>query len=342
MPKPTRRDLLAALAASGALESGLVDLDGFFGLHPALDPLAPLVEAGQLRAIHAVATPYRKRSHFDAQDLLEAGTAVPHRARDGWLARTLTHLQGTDAVAYGQTVPLLLRGADGVGTVSGADDRAEESLVASLMELYETDPLLGPALAEGLRSRDAADAALTEEDRRVSRRARGPRAGAAVGRLLGRLLAGPDGPRIAAAELGGWDTHAAQGTSAGGLANRLSGLADGLIALRDGLGPAWDSTAVLVVTEFGRTVAPNGTGGTDHGTASAALLLGGAVAAGATVADWPGLTQPDLFEGRDLRPTTDLRAIQAGVLRDHLGLDAAALADVFPGGPKPTPELITS
>lgn len=323
-----------------ALSSGLLELDGFFGLNPALEALTPLVEAGQVRAVHAVATPYRDRSHFDAQDLLEAGTAAPHRRRDGWLARAAGRLSGVEAVAMGQSVPLILRGLDGVGTVSAAADRTEDSMLSSLTALYAADPLLGPALAEGLRSRDDVAAALSDEDLRAARRARGPNAALAVGGLLGRLLAAPDGPRIAAADLGGWDTHAAQGTTGGALARRLGGLADGLVALREGLGEAWDHTAVLVVTEFGRTVARNGTAGTDHGTGSCALLLGGAIASGPTVADWPGLKSADLFEGRDLRPTLDLRAVQAGVLRDHLGLSGAALAAVFPGGPAPMEGLI--
>jgi len=323
-----------------ALRSVGPALDDLFALHPALAPLSPLVEAGELRAAHAVATAYRDRSHFDAQNLLESGAARPYVLADGWLGRAAERIGG-GALALGQNVPLLLRGRADVGSVAPGGGRGgDAALEASVAALYSDDPLLGPAFERGLEARGRVRTLLSDEDRRVIRRGRGPGGAAATGRLLGRLLAASDGPRIAAAELGGWDTHAAQGVERGALAARLGGLADGLLELKAGLGAAWSATAVLVITEFGRTVAPNGTGGTDHGTASAALLLGGAIRGGRTLAEWPGLARRDRHEGRDLRPTTDLRSIAAGLLREHLGLTGGDLAAAFPGGPSPASGLI--
>ena len=311
-----------------ALEDAL-PLDGFFGLHPALEGLLPLWEAGELLPVQAVATPYRQRSHFDGQDVLEAGTAAPHRRRDGWLNRALV-AGGEHAVAVGQAVPLILRGDAEVGSVApGGQAPRDEDLASVLRTVYAADPLFREALVAGVEGRRMVAEVSGEPQGRGRRRAT-PRA---LGELTGTVLAGASGPRVAVLELGGWDTHANQGREEGRLANLLGGLADGLLALQAGLGPAWSQTVVCVVSEFGRTVAPNGTRGTDHGTGGAAMLLGGAVAGGRVLADWPGLGSGQLHEGRDLRPTTDLRALLGGVVRDHLGLPAGQLQrDVFPGG----------
>ncbi len=312
-----------------ALEDGVGELDGFFGLHPALAGLLPLWQAGALLPVQAVATPYRSRSHFDGQDVLEAGTTAPQLRRDGWLNRALV-AAGTEAIAVAQAVPLILRGAAEVGSVApGGRAPREQDLAADLQSVYAGDPLFRDALRAGLEGRAMVAEAVGEPERGRRRQGAAP----VVGRLAGVLLAELGGPRVAVVELGGWDTHANQGLEEGRLANGLGNLADGLLALKEGLGAAWSQTAVCVVSEFGRTVARNGTRGTDHGTGGAALLLGGAIQGGRVLADWPGLAPAQLHEGRDLRPTTDLRAVLGGLLRDHLGLPIAALRrDVFPGG----------
>lgn len=324
---PQRTTARAGLALP---DSEILALDGFFGLHPALKPLHAWWDEGALLPIHAAHTPYRQRSHFDGSDLLENGTTRPGARRDGWLARALTNLGAPpEPVAVGQVPPLLLRGGD-VSTVTAGSPRTPDAdFLDRLASLYASDPLFGPALDDGLDGRTEVASLLGDESRRGPRR--GPRAASRVARVVGGLLAQPDGARVAVAELGGWDTHQGQGTTQGRLARQLGGLAEGLVTLREHLGAAWADTVVLVVSEFGRTVAKNGTNGTDHGTAGAAFLAGGAVAGGRVLADWPGLGAGQLHEGRDLRPTTDLRGVFKGVLRDHLGVSPRALASsVFP------------
>jgi uncharacterized protein (DUF1501 family) len=326
-----RRDL--ALDPPGAVD-GVLDLDGRFGLHPALAPIAPLYRSGELVVLQAVASPYRERSHFDGQDVLENGGARVGQLRDGWLNRALAALgrQAPPGLAFGRAVPLMLRGGVAVGSwAPSAFPDADAEFLQQVAALYRPDPLLSRALEQGLRTRAMADGALSGED---------PMAGRGAGRIgellqiakvAGEMLARADGPRIATLEATGWDTHAQQGTARGPLANRLGDLAEALAQLKQGLGAAWRHSAVLVVSEFGRTVAPNGTGGTDHGTAGAAFLLGGNVRGGRVLADWPGLAPAQLHQGRDLRPTTDLRAVCKGLLVEHLGLDRAALErSVFP------------
>ena len=305
---------------------GLLDLGGFYGLHPALAGLHGLYHAGEFLPVHAVIGPSHSRSHFDAQDDLESGT--DHRLNSGWLNRAVSLLHGPDrpageAMAIGPGVPLLLRGPAPASNWSPEALQAPQpDLYARIAELSRPDPVLGPAIAEGLRAQGVTQAVLGPTSRQAGRTSFATLAGAA-----GELLAAPAGPRIAALEIGGWDTHAAQKQR---LVQPLTQLDAGLVALRSGLGDAWKQTAVLVMTEFGRTARSNGTGGTDHGTATVAFLLGGAVRGGRVGGTWPGLSDRQLFENRDLSPTTDLRALAKGLLHDHLGLDASALSTVFP------------
>ncbi|WP_372619612.1 DUF1501 domain-containing protein [Falsiroseomonas sp.] len=305
---------------------GLLDLGGRFGLHPALSGLHGMYAANQALVVHAVAGPYRSRSHFEAQDLLEAG--AEQRLTSGWLNRALQAMPSTGEVrpglAVGSGVPLLLRGSAPVGSYSPPGmDRPSDDLMHRIAALQQADPQLGPAFREGMRARGFAETALGAGDT-DPQRASFPRLAAAAG----RLLAERGGPRVAALELGGWDTHAMQ-------ANRVVGpmraLDAGLVELRDALGSDWARTAVLVITEFGRTARANGNRGTDHGTGGIAFLLGGAVAGGRVVTDWPGLGPDGLLENRDLRPTADLRAVAKALLRDHLRLDPRAVAQAFPG-----------
>lgn len=306
---------------------GLLDLGGFFGLHPALAGMHAMYEQGQLLPVHAIAGATRSRSHFEAQDLLEFG--ADHRMTSGWLNRVAglippqPNSAAGSALAVGSALPLLLRGPARVGNwMPQSFQHPQADLYARIAGLHANDPVTGPAIAAGLRDRGFSEAVLSgaEPPNRY--------AFPALAASAGRLLADPNGPRLACLELGGWDTHTFQ-------ANRLAGplklLDAGLVALKDGMGDVWRQTAVLVITEFGRTVRMNGSKGTDHGTGAVAFLAGGAVAGGRVQADWPGLAPGKLFEDRDLQPTADLRSLAKGVLAAQFGLDEAALAKVFPG-----------
>jgi uncharacterized protein (DUF1501 family) len=320
-----------ALAAPGSTSAAL-KLDGLFALHPSLANLHALYAAGELAVLHAVATPYRDRSHFDGQMVLENGGTAAGAFRDGWLNRALAVLRPSMAVALAENVPLVLRGPESVTSWSPSrlPDAADDTL-ERVAELYANDALLSSRLHDALAMRDMAGDVTTGA---AGARGGGFRGDAQIGPLVAaaaRFLRAYDGPRIAVLEAGGWDTHANQGAEQGQLALRLGGLDGAVAALKRDLGAVWSNTALLIVTEFGRTVAANGTRGTDHGTGGCAFLAGGAVKGGRVLADWPGLGERDLFEGRDLQPTTDLRAVLKGVLRDHLGVSAATLdTAVFP------------
>ena len=343
---PQYRALRGALAIdSPGTESGVLPLDGLFGLHPSLTSLHAMYEASELAVLHAVATPYRERSHFDGQKVLEAGGATPSASDGGWLNRALTALAtGGDsraAVALAENVPLVLRGEFAVS--SWAPSRlpgADENLLARVRRLYEaSDPKLAARLTEALGARE-----LAGDDGEAQRLAgRGGQQIAPLASAAARFLGSADGPRIAVLDVDGWDTHANQGAAQGNLALRLRGLDAGIAALKTELGAYWRATSVLVVTEFGRTVAVNGTRGTDHGTAGCAFLAGGAVAGGRMIADWPGLAARDLRDGRDLRATLDLRGVFKTVLAEQFGVAESVLeTTVFPdsSGAAPLPNLI--
>ncbi len=299
---------------------GGAKLGSFFTLHPALAETAKLYAARQALFVHAVASPYRDRSHFDGQNVLETGGSAAYRLKDGWLNRLLTLLPQREAkaLALSSTVPMALRGSQEVSSYApSALPTASDDLLARVGKLYETDPQLHPLWTQAMETR------MTAGDLAGGR----GQNGATTGALAAKLLSG-DGARIAMIETGGWDTHSGQ---RGRLAAQLRGLDQLVAALKTGLGGDWANTLVVVATEFGRTVAPNGTGGTDHGTASAAMLLGGAVAGGKVVADWPGLSQGALYDGRDLKPTTDLDALIAAALAQHYALEPArVMATLFP------------
>ena len=314
----------AGLRPTLAGAAGVQALDGFWGLHPGLAPLLPLWQAGQFGAVQAVSTPYRdRRSHFDGQDILEAGTvgADGEARRDGWLNRLLTLTPGVTAetaYAVGREQMLILTGQ---APVSRWSPEARLSLSPQARQLLEVvqhdDPLFRDALIQALDIVDGLDddAATT---------------GAGHLRLAGFVAARlREESRIASFSLSGWDTH---GQQAAGLTRALTRLAEVIGALRDGLGTDWGRTAVLCLTEFGRTARENGTGGTDHGTGGVMLFAGGALRGGQVTGDWPGLGDGALYAGRDLMPTRDVRAHAAWVLRAATGLPRAALeAVVFPG-----------
>jgi uncharacterized protein (DUF1501 family) len=327
----------AALHGSIALSSdgphAATMLDSFFALHPSMPEFARMYKEKHAAVIHAVATPYRDRSHFDGQDVLESGFPGPGRVQSGWLNRALEALpkggRVTGGLAIGATTPLVLRGpAPTVSWAAAALPQADDDTAARLLDLYtHRDPALANALSQGLKLEKTA----LGDDMKPKPGTNNVGAMRLVARGAAKLMAADDGPRIAALAFDGWDTHANEGGAVGRLAQLLSGLDGALGELESGLGERWRDTVVVVATEFGRTARINGTEGTDHGTGTIALLAGGAVKGGRVIADWPGLKMPNLHEGRDLAPTCDLRAALKGVLRDHLGLAEGVLAQrVFP------------
>lgn len=343
-------------------------LDGTFGLHPALQSVHALALKGQARIAPAIASPDRARSHFEAQDVLETGAAQVYGVNTGWLNRTLEVMgpSKVEGLSVGATAPLILRGKVQAASWSpgkGVDETAR--LPTLLQDLYKADPLMGPAFARGLETEAMAQAAMTalnpapaplstdttamapgtmnasettpqvpappamtQDAQAIASQRQGGEAARKLGSTLAGFMVQPGGPRIAAISLDGWDTHADQ---VGQLNTRLSYLDAVLDGLNTGLGGEWSNTVVVAATEFGRTARVNGTGGTDHGTGSTALVLGGGLKTGGIVGDWPTLKPEALFENRDVRPTLDLRGLFKGVLADHMGVDRAALeTKVFP------------
>lgn len=299
-------------------------LQGLFALHPLLPQLHAMYGRGELLVVHATGLPYRERSHFDAQQVLESGGTRPYELSTGWLGRALQAGGGLRAVALETAVPLVLRGAQAVDTwAPSALPEPSGDLVARLASMYAADPPLAQALERARMLRDDMPA--------EGRIGGGRGAAVALARQAADFL--QRGAQVAVLDVGGWDSHANQAAPQGALSNNLRTLDAMLAALREGLlpGDTWRRTAVLVATEFGREVAMNGTQGTDHGSGGVAFVAGGAVAGGRVLADWPGLAKADRFEGRDLRITTDLRAVQRALLADHLRLPRAALDAALPG-----------
>ncbi len=330
-------EFAAARGPLAQFASPPLPLDATFALHPNLTELHAMHARGELSVVQAVGLPYRERSHFDAQQVLESGGTRPYELTTGWLGRALgsKHSKG---LALNTTVPLVLRGPGTVDTwaPSNLPDPSVD-LVTRLERMYANDAALATALSRARAlhfdpsmTADMADMAGMPNDGKL------PRGGSfsVLARRAAEFLVQANGPQAAVLELGGWDTHVNQANPNGPLANNLRQLDAGLAAMREGLLPSgmWRQTVVVVVSEFGREVAVNGTQGTDHGTGGVAFVLGGAVHGGKVIADWPGLARKDRFEGRDLRITTDIRALLKGVLSDHLQVAGGSLnGDVFPG-----------
>ncbi len=318
----------ALTGARGALSEDFANaprLDAMFALHPAMANTLAMYRGGEALFAHAVASPYRDRSHFDGQNVLETGGAGAYQVRDGWMNRMLGVVPREDAhaIALAATVPMALRGRQEVASYAPSSlPRASDDLLQRVSMLYQGDAQLHALWSEALGTRElTGDLAQN-----------GGADAAATGALAAKLLLPANGARVAMIETGGWDTHAGQ---RGRLQAQLKGLDAMLAALKTGLGPVWSDTLVLVATEFGRTVAVNGTGGTDHGTGAAAMLLGGAVKGGRVLADWPGLAPAALYEGRDLKPTLALDTLIASAVAQHFALDPARVgATLFPGAPK--------
>lgn len=333
----------AAIRGNMALIGGKNDpaclpLDGFFFLHPKLPNLKKMYQDKEALIVHAVASPYRDHSHFDGQDVLESGLTAPGASHNGWLGRTLALLTATKGLAVGKDIPLVLMG-DGQVTswTPTTTPNPNREMMQLLGDLYQDDPVLAAAIAGAIESKSLSDRAMRDpasaamqnsvpgmltpiEDDFVR-----------MAKAAGGMMSGADGPRVGVLHGDGYDTHSKQGKFIGYLPTVFEQFDNGLDALKTALGVSWKNTVILCATEFGRTARENGTEGTDHGVGTTAFLLGGAVAGGKVIADWPGLAPQQLLEDRDLRPTTDLRALIKGILTAHLGIDAAALNDkIFP------------
>jgi uncharacterized protein (DUF1501 family) len=340
-----RTSIAIGAPVSGKSETA-IDLDGFFAFHPALEPLTPLWDARRLALVHACGSPLSTRSHFDAQDYMETGTPGVKTTPDGWISRGLGARARTSpspfrAVAIGPQLPRALRGEVGalaMPSVGGFDVRSDVSAMPGGLNarrgfeaLYEggvTDLIHGTGREtfEAVKMLKAADPRRFEP----ANGARYPRTdfGDKL-RQVAQLIKAGVGLEVAFVDVGGWDTHAAQGNERGQLANRLADFAHGLAAFARDMGDGMADVLVLSMSEFGRTVRENGNRGTDHGHATAMLALGGHVRGGRVYGRWPGLAPEQLFEGRDLAVTTDFRQLFAEVALEHLGVPRQAT--IFPG-----------
>ncbi len=353
---PDYADLHGKLALGLDGPAPALPLDGFFLLNPAMPNFARLYGDGQALTVHAVATPYRERSHFDGQDVLESGHGGPGVNATGWLNRFVETLPAGDAVSrqgclgVGAVAPLIARGpAPVLGWAPPIIPRAGDDTAMRVLDLYAArDPVLAQALHRGLDTdkiavKTASGAGMANQ--KGGGNADNPQGMVQIADGAARIMAAEDGPRVAALAFDGWDTHAREGGATGRLAMLLGGLDNAIGAFEKNLKPYWKDTAILVVTEFGRTARINGTEGTDHGTGTVAFLVGGAVKGGRVIADWPGLKTAQLHQARDLKPTTDLRAVAKGVLADLYGVSSGALSErIFPGslGVPPMRGLIAS
>ncbi len=321
--------------------NGIYDLGGFYGLNPALPSVYAMYQQGEVLPVHAIAGPYRTRSHFEAQDLLQIGSDDT-QITSGWLNRLLAESPAggpsLNGLSVGVGTPLLIQGPVKVASYAPQGFASPSpDLYARIAALNARDPLTGPAIVNGLREArfDASVDIMSDDPADMA----GKKPAIhndfpGLAQHAGMLLAADGGPRIAAFQLEGWDTH---GNQVAGLKTPLTGLDSGLLALKTALGANWNRTVVLVITEFGRTAAMNGTKGTDHGTATVAFLLGGRVAGGKVLATWPGLGASQLFQARDLAPTIDVRSLAKGALKAQFGLHEAALARIFPASGEAAP-----
>ena len=326
---PAYRGLRNAIAldAPGA-PNGVLHLNNGFGLHPALRNMHGLWQNQQLSFMHAAASPYRDRSHFDGQDLLESGASRVYGASTGWLNRAIALLPdgpGKEGIAIGRTIPLVLKGSAKTGSWAPAmAEQSDADTLNRLMELYANDALLGPALVMAIETdKIAATSAMTKAGNQSGGGGRGAIAYNSLATAAARILSAPGGPAACVLSFDGWDTHANQGGAQGQLANRLGALDTAITTLQTGLGALWANTTIVVATEFGRTARINGTGGTDHGTGGAAFILGGGVKGGKMLGDWPGLSR--LHQDRDVIPANNLHDLFAAGLSNAFALDETAI-----------------
>lgn len=308
----------------GGTERNVIDLDGSFGLHPALQPLEALYRNKELLFVPAISTQHRQRSHFEAQDMLEGGGTAPYQHNTGWLNRAIVEMGGSSqriGLSIGPSIPLIMRGAADIRTWSDSRlPEVDEGFLKRINALYENDPIFHKAFTQAQQDKSAS--AMIEN------MARGRGRFEHSIRAALTLLKEKNGPRIAFLEAGGWDTHYAQERRL----NKLFGeLARSIVLIKTELGPLWKDTAIMVVSEFGRTASENGSKGTDHGTGGLAMLAGGAVKGGFIRGEWPGLSRIALLDERDLAPANQLESLFKSTLIYHLGLTEAQVEDsVFP------------
>jgi uncharacterized protein (DUF1501 family) len=321
-------------------EGGVLDLDGQFGLHPALSDVLPLWQQGSLAFIPASGSPDPSRSHFDAQDNMESGTPGLKKTSDGWMNRLLAVMSGhtpIQAVNVGATTPRILSGRMAVASIALGKGAANAipldrpQVAAAFDKLYDRNDTLSQTYREGRAARKALLQDLDAETKMANNGAPLPNGFASDARRLANVMLRDPKVELAFMALGGWDTHVNQGSSQGQLARNLSQLGKGLAALQSGLGTAYANTTIVVLSEFGRTVHENGNGGTDHGHGNVMWLLGGNVKGGKIYGKWDGLGSDRLYEGRDVPVTTDFRDVIGNVLDQHMGLNQMKLAQVFPG-----------
>ena len=325
-----------AIAPPGE-ENGALDLDGRFGLHPALKSLMPEWEKGNLAFVHAAGSPVVERSHFQAQDYIETATPGDTDTPDGWLNRLLGVLpngSSTQAVNIGNTSPLILAGREPVASlaVSGSVSRPlpidRPQVKTAFDRLYGGDSDIARTYREGRAARDVLVREFSAENEAASRGAPAPGQFLTSAEYVARLMVGDAATQVAFMELGNWDTHVNERPI---LQRHLGLLGDGLAALASGLGPVYEHTAVVVVSEFGRTLAENGTGGTDHGLGNVMWLMGGSIKGKKVYGEWPGLESAELHEGRELAVTTDFRDVLGSLAAQQFGLSREQIAQVFPG-----------
>lgn len=298
------------------IKDSLLPLERGFGLHPSFKHLHKMYMQGEMSAVVAAATPYRKRSHFDAQDLLETGKRkIDHDS--GWLGRAL-ELYQNDGIAISRSVPITLRGASNARTwYPSKFSDVEDDTITRLMALYEEDEVLSTRLQEALQTNEMVGG--MEQPKRSKFRE--------LAQSCAKLMRDKDGPSCAMLEMGGWDTH---NNLVGRLDRQFKELDQGLHMLKTDLGKSWKDTVVIVATEFGRTVRMNGTKGSDHGTASNLFFLGGGLKGGEVLGEWPGLSKESLYQNRDLKPTSDSFDWIASLMSQHWGLSGREMAKVFP------------
>ncbi|GBF81971.1 DUF1501 domain-containing protein [Aphanothece sacrum] len=318
---------------------GVINLDGRFGLHPALSSLSPFWKNKSLAFVHACGSSNETRSHFDAQDFMESGTPGIKGTSDGWMNRLLANLPGKNpvqAVNVGTTTPRILSGKIAVasmppnkpGSRRTPIDRPEIS--QAFNGLYSGNDDLGRTYREGMVARQTLNSDVEKEMKMANNGAPLPNGFVKDAQRLAQLMAKNSNIQLAFLPLGGWDTHVNQGNSKGQLANRLKALGEGLATLANGLGSVYQDTTIIVLSEFGRTFRENGNGGTDHGHGNVLWLLGGDIKGGKVYGKWTGLAKSQLYQGRDLAVTTDFRDGITPILSGHLQLNPTQIRQVFP------------
>jgi uncharacterized protein (DUF1501 family) len=328
-----------AIPAPGQNE-GLVNLDGFFGLHPSLAGLMPLWQNRNLAFIQASGSPSETRSHFEAQDIMETAMLNSALAKEGWMNSLAQILPDNHdparALSFGNTLPKIFQGKYDVTTVPAElrplGNMGENPQVeAAFGQLYGTHPELGGLYKQAVDARAGMMQDLQKEMQASAQGAPAVDGFTKQTTQAAEIIRGNPNIQLMFMDVGGWDTHVNQGNAKGQLANKLQKFGEGLAALAANLGPSWNDTTVLIVSEFGRTVAENGNAGTDHGHGNVAWIMGGRVNGGKVWSRWPGLDESRLHEGRDLAVTTDFRSIIGAVVAEQFDLDDQRIAGIIPG-----------